>query len=142
MTLYTILLLNEPLLSKKSTDIEERSWIEQQEEIEYFSPNGVAFWKHKGNNIIWSLFDPPLLVFELQVLVLELFPFHFGDLLDTLYHCLFGLSDVFGLFLHEQDLALQPASSLDGLELGLVICVSVLVCDLFLVIIFHLSKDY
>lgn len=43
MTLYTILLLNEPLLSKKSTDIEERSWVEQQEEIEYFSPNGVAF---------------------------------------------------------------------------------------------------
>lgn len=86
-----------------------------------------------------SLLDPPLLVFELQVLVLELFPFHLGDLFDPLYHCLFGLSDVFGLFLHEQDLALQSASPLDGLELVIVIWVSVLVGDLFFVFVFHLS---
>lgn len=43
MTLYTILLLNEPLFSKKSTGIEERSWVEHHEEIEKFSPHGVAF---------------------------------------------------------------------------------------------------
>lgn len=101
MILYTILLLNEPLLSKEGTDIEERCRVEHQEEIEYFSPNGVAFRKHKGNNIIRSLFDPSLLVFQLQVFMLELFPFHLGDLLDTIDHCLFCLSDVFGLFLHE-----------------------------------------
>ena len=88
------------------------------------------------------MLDAPLLVFELQVLVLELFPLHLGDLLDPLYHALLGLSDVLGLFLHEQDLALQAASPLDGLQLGLVICVPILVCYLFLIIALHFPKNY